>query len=53
MMRLYGMGYVDHVFLGMRPWTRESINHMLEDTAARIVGADPSPLKDQAEQLFV
>src|SRR6516164_939290 len=20
-MRLYGMGYVDHVFLGLRPWT--------------------------------
>jgi hypothetical protein len=52
MMRLYGMGYVDHVFLGMRPWTRQSINHMLEDTAARIADADPSPLNDQAQQLY-
>jgi hypothetical protein len=51
-MRLYGMGYVDHVFLGLRPWTRESINHMLEDTAARIADADASPLNDQAEQLY-
>jgi len=52
MMRLYGMGYVDHVFLGLRPWTRQSINHMLEDTAARIQDADPSPLNDQAEELY-
>ncbi len=52
MMRLYGMGYVDHVFLGMRPWTRQSINHMLEDTAARIEDADSSPLNDQAEELY-
>jgi len=51
-MRLYGMGYVDHVFLGMRPWTRQSINHMLEDTAARIADADSSPLNDQAEALY-
>jgi Capsule assembly protein Wzi len=52
MMRLYGMGYVDHVFLGLRPWTRQSINRMLEDTAARIADADASPLNDQAEQLY-
>src|SRR5215472_12645635 len=51
-MRLYGMGYVDHVFLGLRPWTRQSINHMLEDTAARIADASASPLNDQAEQLY-
>jgi hypothetical protein len=43
---------VDHVFLGMRPWTRESINHMLEDTAAHIEDADAGPLNDQAEQLY-
>jgi len=51
-MRLYGMGYVNHVFLGMRPWTRQSINHMLEDTAARIEDADPSPLNDQAQEIY-
>src|SRR5579863_9980045 len=26
MFRLYGSGFLDHVFLGMRPWTRSSIN---------------------------
>src|SRR5208337_5679902 len=30
-MRLYSMGYLDHVYLGMRPWTRASLSHMLED----------------------
>ena len=24
-LRLYSMGYVDHVYLGMRPWTRASL----------------------------
>src|ERR1035437_5458660 len=28
--RLYSLGFVDDVFLGMRPWTRASVSHMLE-----------------------
>jgi hypothetical protein len=40
MLRLYSLGYVDHVFLGMRPWTRASLSHMLEDAGARIQDAD-------------
>lgn len=39
-LRLYSMGYVDNVFLGMRPWTRASLSHMLEDAGARIEDAD-------------
>jgi hypothetical protein len=35
-MRLYGMGFVDTVFLGMRPWTRLSVAHMLEQSGDRI-----------------
>jgi hypothetical protein len=31
-LRLYSLGYVDTVFLGMRPWTRDSVSHMLEET---------------------
>lgn len=34
-LRLYGLGYIDKVYLGMRPWTRASVEHMLEDAAAR------------------
>jgi Capsule assembly protein Wzi len=40
MLRLYSLGYVDDVFLGMRPWTRASVSHMLEETGARIEDAD-------------
>ena len=31
--RLHGLGYVDTAYLGLRPWTRLSIAHMLEDSA--------------------
>jgi Capsule assembly protein Wzi len=50
--RLYGLGFLDHVFLDMRPWTRSSINGMLEDVAARIEDADPGPDTDQAQELY-
>ena len=39
-LRLYSMGYVDHVYLGMRPWTRSSMEHMLEDIDAQIDDAN-------------
>jgi len=51
-MRLYSMGYIDTVYLGMRPWTRASISHMLEQAGARIDDADESPLNDQAESIY-
>lgn len=38
--RLYAMGYASKVYLGMRPWTRSSISHMLQETAAQIQDAD-------------
>src|SRR5438270_1552469 len=31
--RLDGMGYLNTAFLGLRPWTRRSIQRMLEDIA--------------------
>jgi len=34
--RLHALGYVDSAFLGLRPWTRLSIAHMLERSADRI-----------------
>lgn len=39
-MRLYGLGYLDTVYLGMRPWTRSSIERMMEDVSARISDAE-------------
>ena len=32
MTRLYSLGYVDTMFLGMRPWTRLSVLHMLDES---------------------
>ncbi|HUA99103.1 MAG TPA: capsule assembly Wzi family protein [Terracidiphilus sp.] len=34
--RLYSMGYIDSAYLGLRPWTRISIAHMLQLCADRI-----------------
>jgi hypothetical protein len=37
--RLFAMGYASNVYLGMRPWTRASISHMLEETDSEIQDA--------------
>jgi hypothetical protein len=52
-LRLYSMGYVDNVFLGMRPWTRASLGHMLEDAGARIEDAETynEPTVGEAQDL--
>ncbi len=34
--RLHALGYVDTAYLGLRPWTRLGMSHMLERSAARI-----------------
>ena len=39
-MRLYSMGYVDTVFLGLRPWTRLSVAHMLDQSANEITSSN-------------
>ncbi|MGA7341025.1 MAG: capsule assembly Wzi family protein, partial [Terracidiphilus sp.] len=54
MLRLYGMGFVDNMFLGLRPWTRASVEHMLEDTAARIEDADSDgdPAAGEAQEIY-
>lgn len=51
-LRLYSLGYVDHVFLGMRPWTRASIQHMLEDVGERLQDADVGSTTDEAQQIY-
>ena len=35
-LRLYSLGYLDTVFIGMRPWTRRSLLHALERSSAAI-----------------
>ncbi len=51
-LRLYGLGFTDDVFLGMRPWTRASVSHILEQAGARIDDADDGPLKDEGQAIY-
>lgn len=43
--RLHALGYLDTAFLGLRPWTRLSIAHMLELSADRIDTGDDEQAK--------
>ena len=49
-LRLYSMGYIDNVYLGMRPWTRASLSHMLEDIDAQIEDADTYGIQPRARR---
>jgi len=51
-LRLYSLGYVDDVFLGMRPWTRASVGHMLEQAAAHVEDADGGSAADEAQGIY-
>ncbi|MGD0802414.1 MAG: capsule assembly Wzi family protein, partial [Terracidiphilus sp.] len=53
-MRLYSLGFVDNVFLGMRPWTRASVGHMIEEAADRIQDADAygEPTVSEAQGIY-
>jgi hypothetical protein len=51
-LRLYSLGFLDHVFLGLRPWTRASLSHMLEDTGAKIEDTKAGPVTDEARNLY-
>ncbi len=47
-LRLYSLGYLDSVFIGMRPWTRRSLLHALERSRAAIeAGSD-----EQAQGIY-
>jgi hypothetical protein len=51
-LRLYSLGYVDMVYLGMRPWTRSSLVNILNEVGNRIEDYDQSPAKDEAENIY-
>lgn len=48
--RLHSLGYVSTAFMGMRPWTRLSIAHMLEQSADRI---DTDTGNDEARSIYL
>ena len=47
--RLYGMGFVDTMYLSMRPYTRRSVLHMLLASKDAIMDSD----NEQAQDIFV
>jgi hypothetical protein len=51
-LRLYSMGFLDNVYLGMRPWTRASLSHMLEDAGTNIEDSAEGPVTDEARKLY-
>ena len=48
--RLHSLGYLDTAFLGIRPWTRLSIAHMLELSSDRI---DTDNNNDEARSIYL
>jgi hypothetical protein len=51
-LRLYSLGFADSAYLGMRPWTRASLSHILEETAANIQDAKEGPATDEAQNIY-
>jgi hypothetical protein len=51
-MRLYALGYIDKVFLGMRPWTRASLSNLLDDTEDRLEDVDYGPVTSEAKEIY-
>ena len=51
-LRLYSLGYVDTVYLGMRPWTRSSLSNLLDDISSRFEDYDAGPTMDEAEKIY-
>ena len=54
MLRLYSLGYLDNVYLGLRPWTRASVENMLEEAEASISDAEENGERsaDQARAIY-
>jgi hypothetical protein len=48
LVRLYSMGFVDTMYLGMRPWTRRSALHMLQKSQNEILASN----NEQAQQML-
>jgi len=46
LMRLYSLGFIDTLYLGERPYTRTSVAHMLDASAADIYNSDSDEAKD-------
>ena len=54
MLRLYSMGYVDTMYLGVRPWIRARVTEMLDEASGRIDDAEAgkNPTAEQAREIW-
>jgi hypothetical protein len=52
LVRLYGLGYLDTMFLGMRPWTRRSVLHMLQGSQQEIITSHDEEAQDILAKLL-
>jgi hypothetical protein len=52
MLRLYSMGYLDTMFLGMRPYTRRSALHILQASEDAILSSDDQQAQDTLATLL-
>ena len=48
--RLHGLGYIDTAYMGLRPWTRLSIAHMLQLSADKI---DNNVNDEEAREIYL
>ncbi len=53
LMRLYSLGYVDTMFLGMRPWTRRSVLHMVQHSQAAIVNSNDEEAQEILAKVLI
>jgi hypothetical protein len=50
-LRLYGLGYVDSAFLGLRPWTRVNLGHFIDEANVGLAGATDGTATDEAQRI--
>jgi hypothetical protein len=51
-MRLYSMGYIETVYVGMRPWTRANLQSMVDEVSSHIEDEDQGSNSDEAEKIY-
>ena len=52
MLRLYGLGFVNNAFLGMRPWRRSAVEEIVEEAGEQIALYEAGPATDEAEKIY-
>jgi len=50
--RLHSLGFLDRVYLNMRPWTRRVAVEMLDEVKQRLSDSDSEPRRDEAQSIY-